>query len=85
MHDGDLVKSFPACIVVYKTQRPAFVLIGENIQPYTVILKTIFFPRYLTYLYKIVAITIMLMFISTLDSRVLYVLIQTQIKGQCLG
>ena len=30
MHDS--VKSFPACIVVYKIQRPAIVLIGENIQ-----------------------------------------------------
>ena len=56
MHDGGSVKSYPACIEVYKTQRPAFVLIGENIQPYTVILKTVFYPRYLTCLYKIVAL-----------------------------
>ena len=34
MLDGDSVKSFLACIVVYKTQRPAFILIGENIQPF---------------------------------------------------
>ena len=33
MHDGGSVKSFPVCIIVYKTQRPAFVLIGESIQP----------------------------------------------------
>ena len=45
MHDGDSVKSYPVCIVVYKTQRPAFVLIGENIQLYTVILKTVFFSK----------------------------------------
>ena len=45
MHDGGSVKSYPACIVVYKTQRPAFILIGENIQPYTMILKTVFFSK----------------------------------------
>ena len=39
------MKSFSACIVVYKTHRLAFVLIGENI--HTEILKTVFFLSYL--------------------------------------
>ena len=46
------VKSFPACIVVYKTQRPAFVFNWREHTTITVILKIIFFPS----LYKIVAI-----------------------------